>query len=126
MLRNSATLQEAARVFCSDYGTGRRVRRKQTPGGFDRGIEWLRTSRPVGDILPGLYIGELGVAAALVRAGQILSRRDLMNYAATIMRTIAALPHTSPDIFHGTAGKAAIQSTAMAGDPGPGTPGSCR
>ena len=69
------------------------------------GIEWLRASRPVGDILPGLYIGELGVAAALVRAGQVLSRCDLIDHAATIMRTIAALPYTSPDIFHGTAGR---------------------
>jgi lantibiotic modifying enzyme len=52
-----------------------------------------------------LYICELGVAAALVRAGQVLSRCDLIDHAATIMRTIAALPYTSPDIFHGTAGR---------------------
>ena len=82
---------------------------------------------PVGDILPGLYIGELGVAAAMVRAGQVLSRCDLIDRAATIMRTIAALPHTSPDIFHGTAGRLRFnlllwQETQ---DPGPGTPGSC-
>lgn len=69
------------------------------------GIEWLENSRPVGTVLPGFYVGESGVAAALLRAGQVLNRSDLVAKAASIMQAVAALPHTSPDIFHGTAGR---------------------
>jgi tRNA A-37 threonylcarbamoyl transferase component Bud32 len=69
------------------------------------GIEWLENSKPVGTILPGLYVGELGVAAALLRAGQVLNRSDLVGKAGSIMHAVAALPHASPDIFHGTAGR---------------------
>jgi tRNA A-37 threonylcarbamoyl transferase component Bud32 len=69
------------------------------------GIAWLENSTPVGAILPGLYIGELGVAAALLRAGQVLKRSDLVGKAARVAHAVAALPHTSPDIFHGTAGR---------------------
>ncbi len=69
------------------------------------GIEWLENSKPVGTILPGLYVGELGVAAALLRAGQVLNRPDLVSKAANIVHAVAALPHASPDMFHGTAGR---------------------
>jgi hypothetical protein len=69
------------------------------------GTRWLQNSTPVGTVLPGLYVGESGVAAALLRAGQVLNRSDLVDQAANIARTIAALPHASPDMFHGTAGR---------------------
>ena len=54
------------------------------------GIEWLENSKPVGTILPGLYVGELGVAAALLRAGQVLNRPDLVSKAANIVHAVAA------------------------------------
>jgi lantibiotic modifying enzyme len=69
------------------------------------GIQWLENSKPVGTVLPGLYVGESGVAAALLRAGQVLNRPDLVGKAANIAHAVAALPHASPDMFHGTAGR---------------------
>jgi lantibiotic modifying enzyme len=69
------------------------------------GAEWLEHSKPVGAVLAGLYVGESGIAAALLRAGQILNRPDLVGKAANMAHVIAALPHASPDMFHGTAGR---------------------
>jgi tRNA A-37 threonylcarbamoyl transferase component Bud32 len=69
------------------------------------GARWLAQSEPVGTILPGLYVGESGVAASLLRAGQVLKRPDLVGRAAAIAGVVAALPHASPDIFHGSAGR---------------------
>lgn len=95
----SAGVLLALAELVAEFGEGKHVE------ALTEGIEWLGASRPVGAILPGLYIGELGVAAALLRAGQVLNRSDLVDQAVTIMQTIAALPHASPDIFHGTAGR---------------------
>jgi hypothetical protein len=69
------------------------------------GARWLTQSEPAGTILPGLYVGESGVAASLLRAGQVLKRPDLVGRAATVAGVVAALPHASPDIFHGSAGR---------------------
>jgi tRNA A-37 threonylcarbamoyl transferase component Bud32 len=69
------------------------------------GARWLAQSQPIGTVLPGLYVGESGVAASLLRAGQVLKRPDLVGRAATIAGMVAALPHASPDIFHGSAGR---------------------
>jgi tRNA A-37 threonylcarbamoyl transferase component Bud32 len=70
-----------------------------------QGARWLAQSQPGETILPGLYVGESGVAAALLRAGQILKRPDLVGEAADIATRIANLPHASPDLFHGSAGR---------------------
>jgi lantibiotic modifying enzyme len=55
--------------------------------------------------LPGLYIGECGVTAALLRAGQVLREQNLIASAVKRARAVAALPYDSPDLFHGTAGR---------------------
>ncbi|HEY1939282.1 MAG TPA: class IV lanthionine synthetase LanL [Candidatus Angelobacter sp.] len=55
--------------------------------------------------LPGLYVGEAGVGAALLRAGQILRDADLIENALEKGRLIAREPYLSPDIFNGTAGR---------------------
>lgn len=56
---------------------------------------------PVG----GLYVGEAGIGAALLRAGQILGDRDLVAAAADRGALVASLPHGSPDLFNGLAGR---------------------
>jgi serine/threonine protein kinase len=58
-----------------------------------------------GQPLPGLYIGEAGVGAALLRAGQILHDDTLIRAASERGRLVASLPYASPDLFHGTAGR---------------------
>ncbi len=58
-----------------------------------------------GDHPAGLYVGELGVAAALLRAGQVLGDRDLIERAVELGRASAKLPIESPDLFHGAAGR---------------------
>ncbi|MGA7731973.1 MAG: class IV lanthionine synthetase LanL [Chloroflexia bacterium] len=55
--------------------------------------------------LPGLYVGEAGVGVALLRAGQVLGSNRLVEAAAAKGRMISALPHTSQDLFNGSAGR---------------------
>lgn len=67
---------------------------------------WLTTSKPYkGGPLPGLYVGEAGVALALARAGQELKDDFIFSRARDIATTIASLGCSSPDVFHGSAGK---------------------
>lgn len=67
---------------------------------------WLQNAPFVsGQPLPGLYIGESGVGAALLRAGQILHENALIEAACERGRMVAALPYASPDLFNGTAGR---------------------
>ena len=72
---------------------------------LSQGAEWLAKSKPCAMPLPGLYIGESGVAAALLRAGQVLHCGKLVEMAAERSRFIAALPHQTPDLYHGSAGR---------------------
>lgn len=62
-------------------------------------------ARPEGPPLGGLYVGEAGVGAALLRAGQVLGDDTLRSAAAARGRDVACLPHSSPDLFNGTAGR---------------------
>lgn len=55
--------------------------------------------------MPGLYVGEAGIGAALLRAGQVLGDEELTNVAAKRGRWISSLPHDSPDMFNGTDGR---------------------
>ena len=71
-----------------------------------RGAQWLADApRPEGEPLPGLYVGEAGVAAALLRAAQVLGDPDLMQLALSRGRAVAQMPHASPDLFNGSAGR---------------------
>ena len=68
--------------------------------------EWLRQSRGFGGApLPGLFVGEAGVGAALLRCGQVLGNNELVAEAAKRGRWISTLPYSSPDLFNGTAGR---------------------
>ena len=70
------------------------------------GAHWLaEVPRLLGDPLPGLYIGEAGLGAAELRAGQVLSDNYLIANAHSRANWIATLPHSSPDLFIGTAGR---------------------
>jgi hypothetical protein len=70
------------------------------------GADWLAQVKALeGDPVPGLYVGEAGIAAALLRAGQVLGRAELVDLAAERGRWIGSLPHRSPDLFNGTAGR---------------------
>ncbi|HET8841146.1 MAG TPA: protein kinase/lanthionine synthetase C family protein, partial [Ktedonobacteraceae bacterium] len=67
---------------------------------------WLAgASRLSKTSLAGLYVGEAGVGAALLRAGQILDDSTLISAAVARSRWIARLPFLSPDLFNGTAGR---------------------
>jgi hypothetical protein len=70
------------------------------------GATCLIAAPPVhGPRSPGLYAGEAGVGAALLRAGQVLDDADLIGAATERAQLVAALPHISPDLFNGTAGR---------------------
>ena len=58
--------------------------------------------------LPGFYVGEAGVAACLLRAAQVLGDRNLMDAGLHRARSVATLPHRSPDVFNGSAGRARL------------------
>ncbi len=86
-----------------------------------RGALWLANApAPGGEPLPGLYVGEAGVAAALLRAGQVLGDDDLLRDAQARSRRIAAMPHRSPDLFNGSAGRLRFHLILWdeSGDPG--------
>ena len=66
----------------------------------------LHTPRPSGDPPAGLYVGDAGVGAALLRAGQVLQDAELVEAATECGSRIARLPYRSPDLFNGAAGRA--------------------
>lgn len=53
----------------------------------------------------GLYTGRAGVSLALLRAGQALNEPTLIDLALQEAKQIANLPHHSPDLFAGSAGR---------------------
>lgn len=55
--------------------------------------------------LPGLYVGEAGIGAALLRGGQLLGDAGLVEEAARLSEWIARQPHRSPDLYVGSAGR---------------------
>lgn len=65
----------------------------------------ITAPHPEGAPLPGLYVGEVGIGAALLRAGQILGNPDLVAAAVERSRLVASLPYASPDLYNGTAGR---------------------
>ena len=58
-----------------------------------------------GGPLPGLYVGEAGIGAALLRAGVVLGDDALVDVATAKAELVAGLPHASPDLYSGTAGR---------------------
>ncbi len=79
-----------------------------------------RAPRPAGDPLPGLYVGEGGVIAALLRAGQVLDDHEWIAVASERANALAQLPFDSPDLFNGTAGRLRVHLWvyAQTGDAG--------
>lgn len=73
---------------------------------LERASLYLSQTQPLArNPLPGLYVGESGVALALLRAGQALDKSRLVDEAIRIGSQVALIPHTSPDLFNGTAGR---------------------
>lgn len=70
--------------------------------GARRLVEWPQLGR---EPLPGLYVGESGIAAAILRAGQALEDRVLLGEATRRGAWISSLPIGSPDVLAGTAGR---------------------
>ncbi|MBD0329134.1 MAG: class IV lanthionine synthetase LanL [Thermoleophilia bacterium] len=60
---------------------------------------------PDGEPVSGLYVGEAGIVAALLRAGQVLGDAALVSEAAGRGRKAAQLRDASSDLFNGTAGR---------------------
>lgn len=70
------------------------------------GARWLNIApHPGGLPLPGLYVGEAGIGAALLRAGQVLGDLKLIAAALERGQWIASQSYASPDLFNGTAGR---------------------
>jgi tRNA A-37 threonylcarbamoyl transferase component Bud32 len=70
------------------------------------GARWLRgQAPPASEPLPGLYVGESGIGAALLRVGQVLDDCSLIEAALKRGRLVGSLPYRSPDMFNGTAGR---------------------
>ncbi len=71
-----------------------------------RAASWLRRApRPPEATSAGLYVGEAGVGAALLRAGLALDDDELIEAAAERGRWVAEQPLDSPDLFNGVAGR---------------------
>lgn len=67
---------------------------------------WLASSKWLpGGPLPGLYVGEAGIGIALLCAGLVLDRDELISVGLAKGRLVAQQPHSSPDMFNGTAGR---------------------
>ena len=56
------------------------------------------------DLPPGLYVGKAGIAAALLRAGQVLNQPALVTLASDVGHLIASGQPGGPDLFSGLAG----------------------
>jgi lantibiotic modifying enzyme len=70
------------------------------------GAQWLLAAPSLAEHpLPGLYVGESGIGAALLRAGQVLGDATLIAAAEARGRLVAAQPFGCPDLFNGTAGR---------------------
>lgn len=86
-----------------------------------RGVAgWLTVApAPGGDPHAGFYVGESGIAVALLRAGQVLGESHLCEAALARGDRVAAMPFASPDLYNGTAGRlrAHLQLLAVTGDP---------
>lgn len=73
---------------------------------LEDGARWLIDAPPISSPrLPGLYVGEAGVGAALLRAGRVLGDDELVEAAAEKGRLVSTLRHASPDLFNGSAGR---------------------
>jgi len=55
--------------------------------------------------MPGLYVGEAGLAVALLRAAQVLDRNDLVVAALTRGHEVAKMPYGPTELFLGSAGR---------------------
>ena len=74
-------------------------------GTLVEGARWLAAApRPEGQPPPGLYVGDAGVGAALLRAGQVLGDDRFLAAAAERGRFVATVDPASPDLFTGLAG----------------------
>ena len=73
---------------------------------LEQAARWLTVApAPPGQPPAGLYVGECGIAAALLRAGQVLEDPALVSAALERARDAARAEHRSPDLFNGTAGR---------------------
>jgi hypothetical protein len=71
------------------------------------GARWLAAAPPFpGGPHPGLYVGESGVGAALLRTGLALGDHELIEAATRTAALVAGLPHVLPDLYGGSAGRA--------------------
>ncbi len=53
----------------------------------------------------GLYLGEAGIAFALVKAGDALEDAELVARGFALARTVTTLPHANADLLWGAAGR---------------------
>jgi len=70
------------------------------------GARWLMHSADtIAHPIPGLYVGEAGVGAALLRAGQVLGDESLIVAATKRSIWVSEQPYSSQDLMTGVAGR---------------------
>lgn len=70
------------------------------------GAQWLLQSETlIANPMPGLYVGEAGIGAALLRAGQVLNDVTLIEAAVKKGQWVAKQPYTCQDVMSGAAGR---------------------
>lgn len=73
---------------------------------LEGGVRWLLSGQRLsGEPMAGLYLGEAGVAISLLRAGQVLGEPSIIEAASSLGKWVATLPHETPCMFTGTAGR---------------------
>lgn len=77
------------------------------------GADWLASTPVAAATAPGLYVGEAGVAVALLAAGRRLGRDALVESALARLGAVAREPFVSPDLFNGTAGRLTAHLLAL-------------
>ena len=70
------------------------------------GVRWINaTSAFEEPRLAGVFVGESGVALALLVAGTLLNEPQFQAKALALARSVSSQPLGSPDLYHGTAGR---------------------
>ncbi len=70
------------------------------------GAHWLARGTPTtANRIPGLYVGEAGIGAALLRTGQVLSNEAFIAAAVERGKWVSEQPYHSQDLMNGAAGR---------------------
>jgi lantibiotic modifying enzyme len=129
MVRSGSACRQDCLTRRASHPLPCRTRSARTPSAKFRagdaladGARTLAGVRGIGpEPLPGLYVGEAGIGAALLRAGLVLHDSAIVDAARERSQWVAELPFGSHDLYNGTAGRLRfhLMLHAATGDPEP-------